>query len=91
MPSRRRYEILLPIRYNDGTPVEPDKFFQTQEELGIGLCAHNVSLPCRWNGLHLAFSYAPAVTSQSKIGFHANEDAPWDQAVETGRGVLNLE
>jgi hypothetical protein len=31
--SRRRYEILLPIRYNDGTPVEPEKFFQTQEEL----------------------------------------------------------
>jgi hypothetical protein len=31
--SRRRYEILLPIRYNDGTPVEPEKFFQTQEEI----------------------------------------------------------
>lgn len=31
--SRRRYEILLPTRYNDGTPVEPGKFFQTQEEL----------------------------------------------------------
>lgn len=30
---RRRYEILLPIRYNDGVPVEPEKFFQTQEEL----------------------------------------------------------
>ena len=33
MSSRRRYEILLPIRYNDGAPVEPDKFYQTQEEL----------------------------------------------------------
>jgi len=33
MSSRRRYEILLPIRYNDGTPVEPNRFFQTQEEL----------------------------------------------------------
>ena len=31
--SRRRYEILLPIRYNDGTPIEPEKFFETQEEL----------------------------------------------------------
>ena len=31
--SRRRYEILLPIRYNDGTPVEREKFFLTQEEL----------------------------------------------------------
>jgi hypothetical protein len=31
--SRRRYEILLPIRYNDGSLVEPEKFFQAQEEL----------------------------------------------------------
>ena len=31
--SRRRYEILLPTRYNDTTPVEPEKFFETQEEL----------------------------------------------------------
>ncbi|MBI3418440.1 MAG: hypothetical protein HY043_24380 [Verrucomicrobia bacterium] len=31
--SRRRYEILLPTRYNDGAPVEPAKFYQTQEEL----------------------------------------------------------
>jgi spore coat polysaccharide biosynthesis protein SpsF (cytidylyltransferase family) len=31
--SRRRYEILLPIRYNDGASVEPERFFQTQEEL----------------------------------------------------------
>jgi hypothetical protein len=31
--SRRRYEILLPTRYNDGTPVEPERFFDTQEEL----------------------------------------------------------
>jgi hypothetical protein len=31
--SRRRYEILLPIRYNDRTPIEPEKFFLTQEEL----------------------------------------------------------
>ena len=31
--SRKRYEILLPIRYNDGTLVDREKFFQTQEEL----------------------------------------------------------
>jgi hypothetical protein len=30
---RRRYEILLPTRYNDGSPVEPERFFETQEEL----------------------------------------------------------
>jgi len=28
-----RYEILLPLRYNDGTPVEPEKFQQTRREL----------------------------------------------------------
>ena len=31
--SRRRYEILLPIKYNDGAPIEADRFFETQEEL----------------------------------------------------------
>jgi hypothetical protein len=31
--SRRRYEILLPTRCNDGSPVEPERFFETQEEL----------------------------------------------------------
>jgi len=28
-----RYEILLPLKYNDGTPVEAEKFQQTKEEL----------------------------------------------------------
>ena len=29
----KRYEILLPLRYNDGSPVEPEKFEQTRHEL----------------------------------------------------------
>ncbi|MEW6095527.1 MAG: hypothetical protein AB1567_03235 [bacterium] len=28
-----RYEILLPLKYNDGTPVEYDKIHQTIREL----------------------------------------------------------
>ncbi len=28
----KRYEILLPLNYNDGTEVEPEKFDQTAEE-----------------------------------------------------------
>ncbi|MBA2253175.1 MAG: hypothetical protein H0W13_10840 [Nitrospirales bacterium] len=32
MPSER-YEILLPLKYNDGAPVEPEKFQQTRREL----------------------------------------------------------
>lgn len=28
-----RYEILLPLKYNDGTPVESEKFEQVRKEL----------------------------------------------------------
>lgn len=28
-----RFEILLPLYYNDGRKIEPDKFVQTDEEL----------------------------------------------------------
>ncbi len=28
-----RYEILLPLRYNDGQPIEPEKFDRTNLEL----------------------------------------------------------
>ena len=31
--SFRRYEILLPTRYNDGTPVEADKFDASIQEI----------------------------------------------------------
>lgn len=29
----KRYEILLPLVYNDGKPIEKEKFFQTDQEL----------------------------------------------------------
>lgn len=29
----RRYEILLPLAYNDGKEIEKEKFFQTDQEL----------------------------------------------------------
>ncbi len=32
MPATR-YEILLPLRYNDGGSVEPEKLLQTKEDL----------------------------------------------------------
>ena len=33
-PARtKRFEILLPLTYNDGTLIEPEKFDQTAEEL----------------------------------------------------------
>ncbi|MCS3920979.1 hypothetical protein M2350_003420 [Candidatus Fervidibacter sacchari] len=29
MPLFKRYKVLLPVRYNDGMPVEEEKFWQT--------------------------------------------------------------
>ncbi len=31
--QRRRYEMLLPLKYNDGRFIEDEKFHQTREEL----------------------------------------------------------
>ena len=31
--QRRRYEVLLPIRYNDGRNVEPRRIYDSKEEL----------------------------------------------------------
>ena len=31
--SFRRYEITLPTRYNDGRPVEPEKYLVTRREI----------------------------------------------------------
>ena len=31
--QKRRYEMLLPLRYNDGSPIEDEKVYQTREEL----------------------------------------------------------
>lgn len=34
LPARtRRFEILLPLNHNDGTEIEPEKLYQTAEEL----------------------------------------------------------
>jgi len=32
--SAARYEILLPLKYNDGREIEPEKFLLTKNELG---------------------------------------------------------
>jgi hypothetical protein len=31
--QKRRYEMRLPLKYNDGRPVEDEKVYQTREEL----------------------------------------------------------
>lgn len=35
----RRYEILLPLVYNDGTKIEKEKFLITNEDLLNKFCA----------------------------------------------------
>lgn len=30
---KRRYEMLLPLRYNDGNSIEDEKIYQTRESL----------------------------------------------------------
>jgi hypothetical protein len=37
--SLRRYEITLPTRYNDGTPIEPEKYLVTRREIAARLGA----------------------------------------------------
>ena len=32
MQPSRRYEVYLPLEYNDGTPIEPEKFLAVQQE-----------------------------------------------------------
>jgi hypothetical protein len=44
---KKRYEILLPLKFNDGQPVPPESFEQTREELV---------------GQFGAISYGPSVT-----------------------------
>jgi hypothetical protein len=40
-----RYEILLPLQYNDGTPVEPETFQETRQELVRRFGALNMDAP----------------------------------------------
>jgi hypothetical protein len=39
----KKYEIYLPLKYNDGTEIEPDKFKQIREELIAAFGALTVS------------------------------------------------
>src|SRR5262249_22809759 len=49
---RRRYEILLPLRHNDGRPVSDEKLNETREELlarfASGLSVHPQAVQGVW-------------------------------------------
>src|SRR5438094_9029390 len=47
---RRRYEMLLPLVYNDGRPVEPEKHEKTRDELIVRFGAASL-LPATLRGV----------------------------------------
>jgi hypothetical protein len=56
----RRYEIYLPLFYNDGTPVEPEKFDQVERELveqfgGVTTVQRQFPLRGVWRGEHQTY------------------------------------
>jgi hypothetical protein len=51
--SFRRYEITLPIRYNDGREIEPEKFLLTRREIAArfgALTFHPQPAEGEWTG-----------------------------------------
>jgi hypothetical protein len=53
----RRYEIYLPLFYNDGTSIEPEKFDQVERELveqfgGVTTVQRQFPLRGVWRGEH---------------------------------------
>lgn len=46
-----RYEVLLPLYHNDGRPIEPERFLQTDDELVEqfgGATTYNVTVQGKW-------------------------------------------
>ena len=65
--SFRRYEIILPTRYNDGGAVEPEKFLLTNRELSVQFGAVKSHLRSIFNRLNV-LSRTEAVTAASRRG-----------------------
>ena len=57
-----RYEILLPLKYNDGTAVEPEKFQATRRELVEQFGALTMD--------------APPVSGLTRVGFFKHDTDP---------------
>ena len=57
-----RYEILLPLKYNDGTAVEPEKFQATRRELVEQFGALTMD--------------APPVSGLTRVGFFRHDTDP---------------
>jgi hypothetical protein len=75
--SFKRYEILLPTRYNDGRPVEEEQFAQTRRDL-IGAFGAITWYPDRLQGI---WSQGGQIFEDTNIKVVIDvEDAPEGQA-----------
>src|SRR5438034_2789620 len=55
---KRRYEILLPLTHNDGSQINPEKFFQTYEDVIERFGAFSLNpAPVRGEWLHQGQRY----------------------------------
>jgi hypothetical protein len=60
----RKYEIYLPIKYNDGTDIEPEKFRQVKIELSAlfgGLTVSPMAAPFEGTWIHQGVEYRDIV------------------------------
>lgn len=62
--AMRKYEIYLPIKYNDGTDIEPEKFRQVKVELSAlfgGLTVSPMAAPFEGTWIHEGVEYRDMV------------------------------
>jgi len=60
----KKYEIYLPIKYNDGTDIEPEKFYQVRITLSAlfgGLTTSSMVAPFEGTWIHQGIEYKDLV------------------------------
>ncbi|MGI0045002.1 MAG: hypothetical protein ACRD47_14950, partial [Nitrososphaeraceae archaeon] len=63
-PVKCRIEIILPLNYNDGIPIEASKFVQTQIELSESFTGYTVLTPTQgyWKDPYNGKEYEDMIT-----------------------------
>jgi len=60
----KKYEIYLPVKYNDGTDVEPEKFYEVRITLSAlfgGLTTSSTAAPFEGTWIHQGVEYKDLV------------------------------
>ncbi len=60
----KKYEIYLPLKYNDGTDIEPEKFYQVRITLSAlfgGLTSSSMAAPFEGTWIHQGIEYKDMV------------------------------